>query len=116
MHFSTCSIPLLLLLQPKVLIAYPVTFNLADEYAGQSFFDKWDFYGHWDNLTLGTFVSLYLFISFHASVSITGDVNWVTRADAISKELAYVNSAGNAIIKVSTDTVVYNNKRDSVSR
>ena len=32
-------------------------FDLVREYAGSTFFDRWDFYGYWDNLTLGTFIS-----------------------------------------------------------
>ena len=28
-------------------------YDLVREYAGSSFFDNWDFYGSWDNLTLG---------------------------------------------------------------
>ena len=38
------------------------------------------------------------------------------KANAMSKQLTYVNSMGNAILKVSTDTVVYDNKRDAVRR
>ena len=29
-------------------------FDLVREYKGANFFDRWDFYGNWDNLTLGT--------------------------------------------------------------
>lgn len=28
-------------------------YDIIKEYAGDSFFDDWDFYGSWDNLTLG---------------------------------------------------------------
>ena len=28
-------------------------YELVREYSGPSFFDRWDFYGFWDNLTLG---------------------------------------------------------------
>ena len=28
-------------------------YDVVREYSGQSFFDRWDFYGSWDNLTLG---------------------------------------------------------------
>lgn len=28
-------------------------YDLVREYAGSSFFDRWDFFGSWDNLTLG---------------------------------------------------------------
>lgn len=27
--------------------------NLVKEYAGSTFFDDWDFYGHWDDLNNG---------------------------------------------------------------
>ena len=30
-----------------------VAFDLIREYAGSTFFNGWDFYGYWDNLTLG---------------------------------------------------------------
>ena len=36
------------------------------------------------------------------------------KSNATSEQLAYVNSAGNAVMKVSTAAVVYQNKRDSV--
>ncbi|KAF9525043.1 concanavalin A-like lectin/glucanase domain-containing protein [Crepidotus variabilis] len=72
-----------------------VTFNLVDDYSGKTFFDNWDFYGNYDNLT-------------------NGDTTWVTKANATSKNLAEINSAGNAVLKVSTDTVVWNEKRDAV--
>ena len=44
-----------------------------------------------------------------------GDVNWVDKTNATSKKLVSVNSAGNALLNVSMDVVLYNNKRDSVS-
>ena len=28
-------------------------YDIVQDYSGSSFFDKWDFYGNWDNLTLG---------------------------------------------------------------
>ncbi|GAA5985051.1 hypothetical protein JCM10908_002502 [Rhodotorula pacifica] len=69
-------------------------YSLAKDYAGNSFFNGWDFYGHWDNLT-------------------NGDIDYVNKSD--SSDLAYINSAGNAIIKVdNTSTVLYPNKRRSV--
>ncbi|KAH9851281.1 concanavalin A-like lectin/glucanase domain-containing protein [Lenzites betulinus] len=72
------------------------TYNLVQEYSGSNFFTGWDFYGNYDNLT-------------------SGDVNWVTQTNATESKLAYVNDAGNAIIKVdNTTTVPYNYKRDSV--
>ncbi|BGP26757.1 glycoside hydrolase family 16 protein [Rhodotorula toruloides] len=63
-------------------------------YSGSSFFDSWNFYGHYDNLT-------------------NGDIDFVNRTD--SSDLAYINGAGNAIIKMdNTSTVLYPNKRRSV--
>src|SRR5258707_11352517 len=41
---------LLLLFQ----IANAATFNLLDDFSGETFFEKWDFYGSYDNLTLGS--------------------------------------------------------------
>ena len=32
-----------------------VAYDIIRDYSGSSFFDGWDFYGSWDNLTLGRF-------------------------------------------------------------
>ncbi|KAH9931633.1 concanavalin A-like lectin/glucanase domain-containing protein [Epithele typhae] len=72
------------------------TYSLMKEFSGDTFFDDWGFYGNYDNLT-------------------NGDVTFVTKANATSEKLAYVNDAGKAIITVdNTTSVVYNYKRDSV--
>ncbi|GAA6061807.1 hypothetical protein JCM10212_004863 [Sporobolomyces blumeae] len=68
-------------------------YDILKSYSGQTFFDDWSFYGHYDNLT-------------------NGDAIFVNQS--ASGSLAYINDAGNAIIKVSQDEVVYNNKRDTV--
>ncbi|THV07260.1 hypothetical protein K435DRAFT_959858 [Dendrothele bispora CBS 962.96] len=71
-------------------------YDLVRDYSGITFFDEWDFYGSWDNLTLG-------------------DVVWLSESDAFSQGLAYVNSAGNAILKVdNTHNVQDLQKRSSV--
>ncbi|KAF5376167.1 hypothetical protein D9757_009320 [Collybiopsis confluens] len=71
-------------------------YDVVREYSGITFFDEWDFYGSWDNLTLG-------------------DVNWLSQSDAFSQGLAYVNNAENVIIKVDNmHSVAYPNKRNSV--
>ncbi|KIJ57282.1 glycoside hydrolase family 16 protein [Sphaerobolus stellatus SS14] len=71
-------------------------FQLVREYSGASFFDRWEFYGSWDNLT-------------------NGDVNWVDRNTAWSENLIGVNAAGNVIIRVDNATnVPFNFKRDTV--
>jgi hypothetical protein len=70
--------------------------NLVADYSGSTFFNNWNFYGKYDNLT-------------------SGDVIWVDRKNATADHLAYVNDAGNAVIKVDNTTFVpYNIKRNSV--
>ncbi|KAG9003572.1 hypothetical protein FRB93_010990 [Tulasnella sp. JGI-2019a] len=72
------------------------SYSLVKSYQGSSFFDDWTFYGSFDNLT-------------------NGDAIFVNSSVATSSQLAYVNSAGNAIIKVdNTSTVLYNDKRNTV--
>ncbi|KAK0243477.1 glycoside hydrolase family 16 protein [Armillaria nabsnona] len=55
------------------------------EYAGQSFFNGWDFLGNYDNTTYG-------------------NVTFVDRATGSANKLAYVNDAGNAILRVDNST------------
>ncbi|KAI1798075.1 concanavalin A-like lectin/glucanase domain-containing protein [Ganoderma leucocontextum] len=62
-------------------------FNLSRDYSGQHFFDGWDYYGSWDNLTLS-------------------DVWWLNQTEATAEHLAYVNDAGRAIIRVDNTTNV----------
>jgi hypothetical protein len=38
------------------LLPRSVSYDLVRDYSGATFFDRWDFYGSWDNLTLGVFV------------------------------------------------------------
>ncbi|KIY52369.1 glycoside hydrolase family 16 protein [Fistulina hepatica ATCC 64428] len=73
------------------------TYDLVKDYSGESFFDDWIFYGHYDNLT-------------------DGDAIFVNRSLATSDKLAYVDSSTNrAIIKVdNTSTVEWNYKRNTV--
>ncbi|THH13299.1 hypothetical protein EW146_g6908 [Bondarzewia mesenterica] len=69
---------------------------MVREYSGQGFFDRWDFYGSWDNLTLG-------------------DVWWLDRNSAFEQGLAYTDAQGRAVLRVdNTSTVLYNEKRNSV--
>jgi len=84
----------LVLALPSVVIA--VQYNLVKEYAGTNFFDNWNFYGNFDNLT-------------------NGDAIFVTASQAASDRLAFVNAAGNAIMKVDNTTVVpFNDKRNTI--
>lgn len=80
-----------------VQVSATATYSLVRDYSGSSFFDRWTYYGKYDNLT-------------------NGDVTWVNSSVATSSpQLTYINDAGNAIIKVdNTSTVAYNYKRDSV--
>ncbi|KAI9066573.1 hypothetical protein FKP32DRAFT_355906 [Trametes sanguinea] len=71
-------------------------YNLIKEYSGTDFFQGWDYYGNFDNLT-------------------NGDVTWVDQNTATSSKLTYVNDAGHAIVKVDdTSFVPFNQKRNSV--
>jgi len=85
---------LLVLILP--LLPTAVCYDMVREYSGQTFFDRWDFYGSWDNLTLG-------------------DVWWLDRNTAFQDGLAYTDGSGRAVIKVdNTSTVPWNEKRNSV--
>jgi hypothetical protein len=35
------------------------SYDLVREYSGPTFFDRWDFYGSWDNLTLGVLARIF---------------------------------------------------------
>ncbi|KAF5380159.1 hypothetical protein D9615_006142 [Tricholomella constricta] len=78
-------------------VLWPVFgYELVRDYSGLSFFNGWDFYGAYDNLTLG-------------------DVMWLNVDDAFGQGLAYVNRAGNAVLKVDNmHNVAFNQKRNSL--
>lgn len=85
-----------------LVVAFPAavhagrSYNLVKEYAGSNFFDDWNFYGKADDLN-------------------SGDAFFLSAADAKQQQLAYVESSGNAIIKVDNKTVVpYNEKRNTI--
>jgi len=96
---NTVFAPATIALTAAVLLAVPsvhAAYNLVQTWQGQSFFDGWEFYGNYDNLT-------------------NGDAIWVNQSVASTSRLAYVDSNGKAIIKVdNTTNVIYNNKRNSV--
>ncbi|KAI9511857.1 concanavalin A-like lectin/glucanase domain-containing protein [Russula earlei] len=88
----------LLCFYPYLLSLFPCSnsYDLVRDYSGPSFFNGWDFYGSWDNLTLG-------------------DVWWLDYASAIQQNLAYVNEHNRVIIKVdNVTTVPFNEKRNSI--
>ncbi|KZT69565.1 glycoside hydrolase family 16 protein [Daedalea quercina L-15889] len=71
-------------------------YTQVKEYIGDSFFDDWDFYNHADDLT-------------------SGNVFFVSSSTAGKDKLAYINDAGNAIMKVdNTSSVSVGQDRNSV--
>ncbi|KAJ7081610.1 glycoside hydrolase family 16 protein [Mycena belliarum] len=92
---SSLSFVLLSVVFPSVLAA--TTYDMVKEYSGSTFFDDWNFYGKFDDLT-------------------HGDAIFVTKNVARSSKLAYVDPTTNhAIIKVdNTSKVVFNDKRNTV--
>ncbi|KAI0251906.1 hypothetical protein BJV78DRAFT_1207634 [Lactifluus subvellereus] len=86
---------ILLCLSPY-LLSYSSSYELVRDYSGSTFFDRWEFYGSWDNLTLG-------------------DVWWLDRASAFQQHLVYINERNRAIIKVDNlSEVPFNEKRNSI--
>jgi len=78
------------------LLPRSVSYDLVRDYSGTTFFDRWDFYGSWDNLTLG-------------------DVVWLDRVSAFQENLVYIDEHNRAIIKVDNITdVPWNEKRSSI--
>ncbi|KIY69291.1 glycoside hydrolase family 16 protein [Cylindrobasidium torrendii FP15055 ss-10] len=75
-------------------LAAATSYDLAKDYSGSGFFDDWNFYDNYDNLT-------------------NGDATFIG-ADS-SLKLAYVDSNNRAIMKVdNSSTVPYNEKRSTV--
>ncbi|WVQ83445.1 hypothetical protein IAT38_005586 [Cryptococcus sp. DSM 104549] len=70
---------------------------LVRNYEGSSFFDRWTYYGNYDNTT-------------------NGDAIYANKSVATSTpELTYITSGGTAIIRVdNSSTVAYNEKRDTI--
>ncbi|PPQ73832.1 hypothetical protein CVT26_012147 [Gymnopilus dilepis] len=60
-------------------------YNPVREHAGQTFFDRWAYYGNIDNTTWG-------------------NVTFQDQANATARGLTFINSAGNAIVKVDNTT------------
>ncbi|KAJ7302806.1 concanavalin A-like lectin/glucanase domain-containing protein [Mycena albidolilacea] len=82
----------MIMTRPTLLLAFcalraAAAYYPLIEYSGTTFFDGFDFYGAIDNTTWG-------------------NVTYVDAADANAESLAYVNGAGNAIIKVDNSSTV----------
>ena len=45
------------------------SYDLVRDYSGLTFFDRWEFYGSWDNLTLGVLIPSSVVLSSHSLVS-----------------------------------------------
>lgn len=83
-----------LLVLPALVAAQ--SYDMVKEYAGTTFFDDWNFYNNIDNLT-------------------NGNVNYLSAQGAASSKLAFVNDAGNAIMKVDNSTTLqFPNNRNSI--
>jgi len=86
----------LLSLLPLLLHVQATVYNLERTYAGSTFFDRWEYYNNFDNLT-------------------NGDVIFVSQTVGTKGGLTFINDAGNAVIKVDNGTTVaFNEKRNSV--
>jgi hypothetical protein len=100
------------------LLPYSTSYDLVREYSGLTFFDRWEFFGSWDNLTHGAIVRIWisLFLSSLSPLFVIGDVVWVDRATAFQQNLAYVDEQNRVIMKVDNiNDVPFNEKRNSVS-
>ncbi|TFK39087.1 glycoside hydrolase family 16 protein [Crucibulum laeve] len=100
MIFSAPSELTLLVVAVLAAVTLPAaadTYDMVKEYAGSTFFDDWQFYDHFDNLT-------------------NGDAVFVSASQGLSQRLAYVDTTTNhAIMKVdNTSTVNFPDKRNTV--
>ena len=97
------------------LLPYSTSYDLVREYSGLSFFDRWDFYGSWDNLTHGAIIQISALLWSFSPLSVIGDVVWVDRVTAFEQNLAYIDEQNRVIIKVdNANYVPWNEKRNSV--
>ncbi|GBE85081.1 concanavalin A-like lectin/glucanase domain-containing protein [Sparassis latifolia] len=62
-------------------------YAMVREYVGSTFFNGWNFYNNYDNLT-------------------SGNAEFVSASTASKDNLAYVNSAGNAVMRVDNTTTI----------
>lgn len=92
-------------------------YSLVRDYSGSGFFDEWNFFG---NGTCLTSVLAYFLVQnshwhFAADNLTSGDSFYLDRSAAASQKLAFVNDAGNAVIRVDNFTnVAVNDKRNSI--
>lgn len=93
--------------------SHALAYDIIHDYSGSTFFDGWNFYGYWDNLTAGTSFRPAALAS--TILIIQGNVTWVTEEVASSQNLAYVNNDNHVIIKVDNVTnVTLGEMRNSV--
>jgi hypothetical protein len=99
------------------LLPYSTSYDLVREYSGLTFFDRWEFYGSWDNLTHGAIIRASVLLSSLrlSPLFLIGDVVWVDRVTAFEQNLAYVDEQNRVIMKVdNVNYVPFNEKRNSV--
>ncbi|EJC98440.1 uncharacterized protein FOMMEDRAFT_96314 [Fomitiporia mediterranea MF3/22] len=71
-------------------------YNFAMEYAGDTFFDRWTFFDHSDNLT-------------------NGDAMFLAQPQAKKRSLAFVNGNGHAVMRVDNSSIIsFGDKRESI--
>ena len=110
---------LFLSIGPLICQAASALYHPVREYAGSTFFDRWTYYGNYDNTTQGECCFFFYYSGFLNDTRRTGNVTYVDQATAVADQLTYVNSAGNAIIKVDNTTTIVAAPliyRNSVSR
>ena len=96
------------------ILPYSTSYDIVRDYSGATFFDRWDFYGSWDNLTLGMCLNV-LYNLATDPLSLKGDVWWLDRTSAFEQNLVYINEDNRAIIKVdNVSNVPWNEKRNTV--
>jgi hypothetical protein len=104
----------MIMTRPTLLLAFcalraAAAYYPLIEYSGTTFFDGFDFYGAIDNTTWGAWLACVFWAHLTKDwieSGLAGNVTYVDAADANAESLAYVNGAGNAIIKVDNSSTV----------
>jgi hypothetical protein len=50
------------------LFSSSTSYDLVRDYSGTTFFDRWDFYGSWDDLTLGVLARILIVLLSSSSL------------------------------------------------
>lgn len=82
-------------------------YNPQREYAGDTFFNQFAYYGNVDNTTWGEKVDRFGPVDVGANeLYVPGNVTYLDQADATSKKLTFINGAGNAVVAVDNTTTL----------